>query len=160
VLSASHWSKVRGTVRVRLLVLILLWRACALSLRRCRQHLGQRLDSQHLAALYSFPAEVYPRYEEKLTTASTFHTSSMPESKLYRYFGSAANHVKPHESHLYLQVTLRAKTAMLHSASSCHSSFARPSKLEQPHHAQIAIPRHGSSCTAAVQADSREPLEI
>ena len=98
--------------------------------------------------------------KKKLTTASTFHTSSMPESKLYRYFKSAANHVKAHESHLYLQVTLRAKTAMLHSASSCHSSFARPSKLEQPHHAQIAIPRHGSSCTAAVQADSRELLKI
>jgi hypothetical protein len=36
VLSPSHWSKVRGTVRVRLLVPILQWSLCLLSFGRYR----------------------------------------------------------------------------------------------------------------------------
>jgi hypothetical protein len=153
----SHWSKVRDTVRVRLsspnpAVESL----CPLPFAAVGSTWTSISTSTSCNTLQS-SSEVYPRYEEMLAKVSTLHTSGKPESKIYRYFRSAAS---PRERSRVTHVSAGHPASQEGKAPLTLFSFARPSKLEQPHHAQIDIPRHGSSCTADVQADSRELLKI
>ena len=158
MLSASHWSKVRGTVRVRLLVLILLWRACALS---CSPLSAKSLDPQHLQHFTASPPKSTLDMKKCSQKASRERQRFIQAASLkVRYTDTLdlpRHHVNARESHMFPAGHPASQEGR---APLLLSPFARPSRLEQPHHAQIDIPRHGSSCTAAVQADSRELLKI
>ena len=130
MLSASHWSKVRGTVRVRLLVLILLWRACALS---CSPLSAKSLDPQHLQRFTASP----PKSTLDMKKCSQKRRRSIQAASLKVRYTDTSDLPQPREG-----------SRVTHASASHPASQEGKAPLLLSSHRSLARPRQTRAATS------------